>query len=85
MSTLPIIDEKVLGKFGSCTFVTAILLIVLGTAAIVLPGVMSLGTAIFAAWLLLIGGLFWAMHTYRYDSKHVMSWIKPALLAIGWA
>ncbi len=80
MTTLPIIDKKILGKFGPYTFVTGILLIVLGTIAIVLPGVMSLGTAIFAAWLLLVGGVLWAIHTYRYDAKSIMNWLKPALL-----
>jgi uncharacterized membrane protein HdeD (DUF308 family) len=79
MNVLPI-EKEVSGKFGSYTFVTGILLILLGTAAVVLPGVMSLATAIFAAWLLLIGGLFWAMHTYRYDAKKFMNWLKPGLL-----
>lgn len=79
MNTLPI-DEKLFGKFGPYTFVTGILLVVLGTTAIFLPSVMSLGTAIFAAWLLLIGGIFWAIHTYRYDAKSLVNWLKPALL-----
>ncbi len=79
MSTLPI-DEKILDKFGRYTSITGILLVVLGTVAIFLPGVVSLGTAIFAAWLLLIGGVFWGIHTYQYDSKSVMSWLKPILL-----
>ncbi|MGA8862911.1 MAG: DUF308 domain-containing protein [Gallionella sp.] len=79
MNALPL-DKKILDKFGPYTLVTGILLIVLGTAGILLPGVMSLGTAIFAAWLLLIGGLFWALHTYQYDAKKFMNWLKPALL-----
>ena len=80
MSPLPMIDKKNLGKFGSYTLVTGVLLTVLGTVAIFLPGMMSMATDIFAAWLLLIGGVFWAIHTYRYDSKCAMSWLKPTLL-----
>ena len=84
MTTLMTIDEKTLDKFGPYTFVTGILLIALGTVAIFLPGLMSLGTAFFAAWLLLVGGILWAVHTYRYDSKSFLSWLKPALLvAVG--
>jgi len=79
MNNLPI-EEKSLGKFGPYTFVTGILLIILGTVAIFLPGLMSLGVAIFAGWLLLIGGVFWAIHTYQYDAKSFMNWLKPALL-----
>ena len=80
MTTPPMLDETILGKFGPYTLVTAILLIILGTVAIFLPGVASLGTAIFAAWLLLAGGVFWAIHTFRYDAKSIMNWIKPILL-----
>ncbi len=76
------IDKEVLDKFGPYSLVTGILLIMLGAAGIYLPGVMSLGTALFAAWLLLIGGLFWAIHTFRYDAKKIMSWIKPGLLFV---
>jgi len=79
MNVLPI-EKEVLNRFGPYSLVTGILLILLGTAGIYLPGVMSLGTALFAAWLLLIGGLFWAIHTFRYDAKKLMSWLKPGLL-----
>jgi uncharacterized membrane protein HdeD (DUF308 family) len=81
MSPLPM-NEKVLEKFGPYTLITGILLIVLGTAGILLPGVMALGTVIFFAWLLLTGGALWAVHTYKYSPNHVMDWLKPALLFV---
>jgi uncharacterized membrane protein HdeD (DUF308 family) len=81
VKTLPI-NKEVLEKFGSYTFVIGGLLILLGTAGILLPGMMSLGTAIFFAWLLLAGGIFWAIHTYKYSPKNVMDWLKPILLFI---
>lgn len=81
MNTL-LINEKILNKFGPYTFITGILLIVLGTVGVFLPGVMSLGAEIFIAWLLLIGGIFWAIHTYKYSPKSVMDWLKPALLFV---
>jgi uncharacterized membrane protein HdeD (DUF308 family) len=77
-----LLDEKVLDKFGPYTLVTGILLIVLGMAGIILPGVMSLGTAILVAWLLLTGGALWAVHTYKHNPTHVMDWLKPFLLFI---
>ena len=77
-----IIDEKVFNKFGPYTLITGILLIGLGTAGIILPGVMSLGTAVSVAWLLLIGGGVWASHTYKYSPKNVMDWLKPGVLLI---
>jgi len=81
MNTLPI-DRKALDRFGPYTLLTGILLIVLGTTGIFLPGVMSLGTEFFVAWILLIGGVFWAIHTYKYSPKNIMDWLKPALLLI---
>jgi uncharacterized membrane protein HdeD (DUF308 family) len=76
------IEQKVLDKFGPYTLITGILLIALGIAGIFLPGVLSLSTSIFIAWLFIIGSIFWAVHTYKYSPKNVMDWLKPALLLI---
>lgn len=81
MNMLPM-DKKAFAKFGPHTLITGTLLVVLGVAGILLPGVMSLSTVIFVAWLLLAGGGLWAVHTYKYSSKSVMDWIKPSLLFI---
>jgi uncharacterized membrane protein HdeD (DUF308 family) len=81
MNTLPI-NEKILRKFGPYTLVTGVLLTILGIVGIVFPILMSLVTGVFVAWLLLIGGVFWAIHTYNYSPKSVMDWLKPALLLI---
>jgi uncharacterized membrane protein HdeD (DUF308 family) len=80
MTTLPSINEKIQAKFGPYTLFTGILFIVLGTAGIFLPGIMSLGTVIFSAWLLFLGGVMWGIHTYRYGKESIMNWIKSALL-----
>ncbi len=76
------IDKNTYKKFGPYTLVTGIFLIILGFIGIAFPALMSLATSIFIAWLLLIGGIFWAIHTYTYSPKSVMGWIKPALLLV---
>lgn len=81
MPPLPL-DKKALDKFGPYTLTIGILMVLLGMAGIILPGVMSLGTAIFVAWLLLTGGVLWGIHTYQHNPAHVMDWLKPALLFI---
>lgn len=78
----PIMDKKVIEKFGPYNLFIGILLIVLGSIGISLPGVMSLSTAIFVGWLLLVGGVLWAVHTYKHSPRHVMDWLKPVLLII---
>jgi len=74
------IDEISFNKFGPFTLFTGVLLILLGSGGIFLPSVVSIGTSLLVSWLLLTGGVFWAIHTYYYDSKNVMSWLKPILL-----
>ncbi len=69
-------------NFGTYTLVVGILLIILGIGGFFLPELMSLGVEIFFAWLLIIGGLLWAFHTFQYNAKSVMDWIKPVLLLI---
>ncbi len=76
------IDEKALDKFGPFTLIIGILLIVLGVVGVVLPGVMSLGTVVFVAWLLLTGGILWVVHTYKHSPTHLMHWLKPILLLV---
>lgn len=65
MNALPV-DKKALEKVVPYTFISGILLIVPGTAGILLPGVMSLYTEIFVTGLLLTGGLMpfigWKLH-----------------------
>ncbi len=43
---------------------------------------MAFSTAMLIAWLLLTGGVFWAIHTFKHSPTHVMDWLKPALLLI---
>jgi len=72
-----IINKEILKNFGSYTFVVGGLLILLGTVGVLLPTMMSLGTEMLVAWLLIVGGIFWASHTYKYSPKSVKDWLKP--------
>lgn len=49
---------------------------------IILPGIIALGTAIFFGWLLLTAGIIWAIHTFRYNRKNFLDWLKPFLLVL---
>ena len=79
MKTIDLKNE-VVKRFGSYSLFIGILLTILGGIGIMLPEVMSLGTEVMVAWLLLLGGLFWAMHTYKYSRRNIMDWLKPILL-----
>ena len=74
------IDKNIFGKFGSFTLVIGSLLIILGTVGIIFPVTVSLASSFFAALLLIIGGSFWAAHTFKYNPRNAPSWLKPMLL-----
>ncbi len=69
-------------SFGKYTLITGILLIILGLIGILLPAVLALGTALFFGWLLLTAGIIWAFHTFRYNRRNFLDWLKPFLLIL---
>lgn len=68
-------------SFGRHTLGVGILLVVLGCVGIVAPVLLSLVTAALFAWLLVLGGVFWAWHAYQHGQAAV-DWLKAALLLV---
>jgi len=68
--------------FGKYSLVAGILLILLGTIGIILPQIMSLEASIFIASLLVVGGIFWLIHSFQVRTKEWTEWLKPVLLLI---
>ncbi|MEZ5501810.1 MAG: DUF308 domain-containing protein [Halioglobus sp.] len=81
MTTLPI-SKQALERFGPYSFFFGIVLIVVGSAGVILPGLMSVGVEALITWLLLIAGISWAVHTAKYSPGNIMEWLKPALLLV---
>ena len=81
MTSLPVEATK-LRKFGPHTRVIGTLLVLLGTAGVILPGLMSLVTEIWIAWVFLVSGTFWAYHTFKSNPDSFMDWLKPLLLIV---
>ncbi len=77
-----ILTQREIPSFGKYTLITGILLILLGITGIILPAVLALGTAIFFGWLLLTAGIIWALHSFRYNRKNFLDWLKPFLLIL---
>ncbi|HED33892.1 MAG TPA: hypothetical protein ENJ08_06695 [Gammaproteobacteria bacterium] len=82
--TLMSMNDGILKKFGKYSIFTGFLLMLIGITGAVIPEIMSLETAIFIALFMLMGGLFWAIHTFQYARSSVMDWLKPlVLIAVG--
>lgn len=77
------IDAQKAKQYAGWLKFEAILFIILGLAAIILPGVFSLGLSLFVGWLFLFGGIFGtigALQTLR--AKGGLWRLASALLAI---
>jgi len=75
-------DRLILPDFGKYSLIAGILLILLGTIGIFVPQFMSLEASILIASLLLIGGIFWLIHSFQARTKEWTEWLKPVLLLI---
>ena len=80
--TLRSMNDDMLKKFGKYSIFTGFLLIIVGVTGVVVPELMSLETAVFIGSFMLIGGFFWAAHTFKYVRHSVMDWLKPLVLVI---
>jgi uncharacterized membrane protein HdeD (DUF308 family) len=74
--------EDLVKKFGKYSLFIGIMLVIIGSTGILLPTLMSLEAAVFIASFMIVGGVFWAMHTYNYARKSVMDWLKPLILIL---
>jgi len=75
-------NTGILKKFGKYSTITGFLLIFVGIIGVILPEMMSLETAVFVAFFMLVGGFFWAVHTFQYARKSVIDWFKPLILIV---
>ena len=80
----PFLNKNILLKFGKHSFLFGILLMIVGATGVVLPQIMSIETVAFIAFFMLLGGVMWAAHTFKYARHSVMDWLKPLILiAVG--
>lgn len=64
--------------------VTSIVLLLLGVIGICLPQVLSIATAVFAGWLLLIAGIAACYICWHSDRERWAGWLRPfALILFG--
>ena len=75
-------NTTILKKFGKYSIVTGFLLLIVGTTGAILPELMALEANVFIAFFMLVGGIFWATHTFQYSRHSVIDWLKPIILLI---
>ncbi len=81
-NTTSTVTRIILPNFGKLSAIAGTLLIVLGAIGIFLPNLVALETTLLVSGLLLVGGIFWLIHSVKYRSKEWTEWLKPALLLV---
>jgi len=75
-------DPELLKRFRQNAKIVGITFIVLGLLGIFFPEIISLTSAIFLGWLLLLSGFLVAWHTWYTNKKDWLGWFKFALFVV---
>ncbi|WP_281951836.1 HdeD family acid-resistance protein [Nitrosophilus kaiyonis] len=75
-------QKDLLKKFSKHSKIAGVIFILLGLAGIIFPGLMSLATAIFFAWLLIFSAFVTGYHTYNINPKDWLGWLKAFIFLI---
>ncbi|WP_456486088.1 HdeD family acid-resistance protein [Hydrogenimonas sp.] len=73
-------DEETKQKVAKNAKITGIILMIIGVVGMLFPGIMSLATLFFVAWMLLLGGLMSGYFTWMSDKSDWMGWLKAFVL-----
>ncbi len=75
-------NEDVTKKFAKYSQIYGIIFIALGLLGILFPGIMSLTSALFIGWLMLLGGFIIAAQTWQVNKKDWLGWLKALLYIV---
>ena len=73
-------DEETKKRVSKNFKITGIVLMLLGIGGILFPGIMSLATLFFVAWMMLFGGLMTGYFTWMSDRSDWLGWMKTFVL-----
>jgi len=77
-------DKSLLENFSKFSKIYGIVFLIIGAIGIIYPAVISLATAVFYGWLLLLGAVAIAMHTWQTNKKDWLGWLKAfVFLLVG--
>ncbi len=82
MSELSPNERSELRRFGPWTIGIGILLVLIGMVGVGMPWVLSIVTSVYVGWVFLLGGAFWAYHTFKSHPASFLDWLKPLLLIV---
>ncbi len=75
---------ELLEKFSKYSKIYGVVFLILGLVGIFFPAVMSLSTALFYGWLLILASFAIGLHTWQTNKKDWLGWLKSmVLLMVG--
>ena len=75
-------DTQLIGKFAKHATIAGIVMVILGTLAVIYPFAGSLFTVAFIAWLMVFGGLMAGFVTAKTDPRDWLGWFKAFILVL---
>jgi len=69
-------------KLGRHTLIAGVLLAILGTIGLIMPGVISIATVVLVSWMLVFAGALWSYQTWLSRRGAFFDWLKPVLLIV---
>lgn len=77
------INKNLVDNFKKHAKISGVLFILFGITGIIFPGLMSITTVLFVAYLMLFAGVSAGVLTYRSNPKDWMGWLKSFVLVLS--
>ncbi len=75
-------DKQFVNRFQKTSLIVGIILLLVGLAGTILPQVMSLVSAMFIGWLMLLAGALTSYMVFLSHGRSMITWLKPLLLFV---
>ena len=76
-------DKETLKKHSTETIIAGVLMMIVGLTGVLAPGLMSVATVYFLAWLFLFSGIVQGYNTWKNYNGHIGAWLKPTVSLIA--
>ena len=77
------LQKDLLKGLGRYSLFSGGLLLILGIAGFLVPAVMSVTSVYIISFMMILGGVFWAMRILEHSPKSLIHWLKPILLLLS--
>ncbi len=75
-------QKELLKQFSKNSKIAGVIFLIIGLAGMFFPAFLSIATAYFVAWMLILSALMAGYHTYKIDKKDWLGWLKAFVFGL---